>query len=68
MARTFTRAAVGLSLVGAASLLGWRVELRNLGSLLTAHGPLASQPRWLQAIEMLLLKYLFTRNREALQS
>jgi sterol desaturase/sphingolipid hydroxylase (fatty acid hydroxylase superfamily) len=55
VAGTITRIALAASLIGLALLLGRHVELRHVEALLTANGPVASQPRWLQALEVLLL-------------
>lgn len=53
--RAFTRIALAAVLIAPAWMMGRDVDARHLESLLTARGPLAAQPPWLQAAEVLFL-------------
>jgi len=55
VSRAVTIATVATALLAASWALGLRIRVTELSTLLTARGPLALQPRWLQAIEVLFL-------------
>jgi sterol desaturase/sphingolipid hydroxylase (fatty acid hydroxylase superfamily) len=53
--RTFTTLMLAGALVALAALVGLPIHPSDLRTLLTARGPIAHQPRWLQAIEVLVV-------------
>lgn len=50
--RAITRAGVIIALVVLAAALGWRIDK---DTILDGHGPIGAQPRWLQALELIVL-------------
>ncbi len=50
--RAITRAGVIIAVVILALVLGWKLDK---DSIIAGHGPIGAQPRWLQALELIIL-------------